>query len=223
MTDQPDPTPDPAAGTPAELPAGQVARQLLQLRQELASVRRSLNGKADGETLRQLTDQVHQLAERVTALEQRPVPAATGGGKPADADKDEEPKVWDWSVLLAGDSPAAQAAVDELEVWVQNVLGGIYDLVEYRRASSDSLRLRAIPPCWLQHLDLIVELGWLYQEWARIYRDPSYGTPSRAGDWHDRYLVGLRRRLINTTAEGCESKHRDPEQERRLNAPSRGY
>ena len=53
---------------------------------------------------------------------------------------------------------------------------------------------RRIPPCWYRHRDVVIELSWLCQEWLKIYTT-SYGTPHRAGDWHDRYAPGVKPKM----------------------------
>jgi hypothetical protein len=88
----------------------------------------------------------------------------------------------------------------------------MYGLVAWEDRTSaigqaDAAKLaRRIPPCWDHHRDLIADLGWLCQEWTRIYRT-SYGTPARAGDWHDRYLLGIRKRIAVSTAATCKYGH----------------
>ncbi|MEU4235554.1 hypothetical protein AB0F17_65790 [Nonomuraea sp. NPDC026600] len=191
-------TPEAGADSPA------LGRQLLQLRQELAQLRRRLHALADASTVADLTGQLATLNTRVTALEALAQQQGSG--------EEDEPALWDWQTLLTDENgEAGQQAKAELAEWVETVLTQIYGLVAWQEKIDlrEPSSLRKIPPCWDKHTDLVLDLAWLGQEWSRIYRT-SYGTPARAGDWHDRYLPGLRRRLPNSSASGCISKHPDP-------------
>lgn len=120
------------------------------------------------------------------------------------AEPDEEKlAVWNWSHDHGTDREQAGDAWDILVNWVRHELQDGYGWVgwpasafagSYGGAGSPTEAER-IPPCWYRHQDAVRELGWLCQEWIKIYRT-SYGTPSRAGDWHDRYAPGVKRRVI---------------------------
>ncbi|MGW3369742.1 hypothetical protein ACWDOR_43220 [Streptosporangium canum] len=177
-----------------------LARQLLQLRQDLSALHARVDQLPGPDTLQEMVGQLQGLAARVDAIE-------------TDA-RAAKVKVWDWSVLLTEGGPKAQEAGSQLSEWVTTVLGQLYGLVRWeapahridRARTSEGRAVRLIPPCWNHHHDLITELGWLCQEWIRIYRT-SYGTPAKAGDWHDRYLLGLRRRIGSSTAASCSESH----------------
>ncbi|MEU9837321.1 hypothetical protein AB0D67_37790 [Streptosporangium sp. NPDC048047] len=178
-----------------------LARQLLQLRQDLSALRARVDQLPGPDALQEMVGQLSALADRVNAIE------AAANERPAKV------RVWDWSALLTEGGPDAQRAGETLTAWVNAVLGTMYGLVAWeapdvriQRAKSEGRTVRLIPPCWNQHHDLIAELGWLCQEWLEIYRTAK-GTPARAGDWHDRYLMGLRRRIGWSSAATCTESH----------------
>jgi hypothetical protein len=199
-------------------PRGDLARQVLTLAQDLAVLARRLDdlgdtaalraqvtglarrvaklGEADPGAITELATAVHGLTGRIAALED-----ALSQHGPSD--------LWDFTGLPGSfDGDARLQAWEQLREWVRDVLGGVYQLAAASGAAAPLPSGQAghkIPPCWAQHPDLVAELAWLAQEWIRLYRTP-YGTPSRAGDWHDRYLPGLRRRLSASTAMPCIRK-----------------
>lgn len=199
-------------------PRDDLARQVLTLAQDLAALARRLDDLGDPLTLRV---QVSGLARRVAKLgEADPagisaLAAAVHGltGRIAaleDALSQRGPSdLWDFTGLPGSfDGDARLQAWEQLHAWVRDVLGGVYQLAAAPGPAAPLPSGQAghkIPPCWAEHLDLVAELAWLAQEWIRLYRTP-YGTPSRAGDWHDRYLPGLRRRLSASTAMPCIRK-----------------
>jgi hypothetical protein len=160
-------------------------------------------GEADSGGISELAAAVHGLTGRIAALEDAP-----GQRGPSD--------LWDFTGLPGSfDGDARLQAWEQLREWVRDVLGGVYQLAAAPGPAAPLPSGQAghkIPPCWAEHLDLVAELAWLAQEWIRLYRTP-YGTPSRAGDWHDRYLPGLRRRLSVSTAMPCirKGQHVTPE------------
>ncbi|MBG0819118.1 hypothetical protein [Planomonospora sp. ID82291] len=186
-----------------------LARQLLTMRQEMNEIRAALRLFPGPAALQEMVEQLAGLGDRVDAIEA------------AASEKAKKLQPWDWSVHLpalaeGGDGDGvrdAHAAWVQLTEWVESVLGGLYRLVTWEdrtgKIGNKGLELsRPIPPCWNQHPDLIAELGWLCQEWLRIYRPPyGYGSPARAGDWHDRYLLGLRKRIGVSTAAACRFGH----------------
>lgn len=145
-----------------------------------------------------LRRQVASLADRLDILTEQ----GLGGTAAA------EPQLWDWSTM---DTTAASEAWAALITWVRDVLDGQYRLVGDDEPQSRGAVRRRVPPCWYRHRDVVFELSWLAQEWTRLYRDQQ-GTPARAGDWHDRYLPGVLRRIRSTsTAAGCIARHVDPD------------
>ncbi|MGW6412180.1 hypothetical protein ACWF95_34005 [Streptomyces vinaceus] len=146
------------------------------------------------EALAAMTGQVAQLRQDLAALA---------------ADPAEEPLlVWNWA-WTGMDQEQAREAWGTLVPWVHNVLAGQYGWVGL--SDPTSVTMTRIPPCWYRHREAVLELSWLCQEWNRIYTT-SYGTPSKAGDWHDRYAPGVRRRLM-LALEKCASGHQDDQRE----------
>jgi hypothetical protein len=206
-------------------PRDDLARQVLTLAADLAVLARRLDDLGDPLTLRaqvtglirrvaklgeadpggigELAAAVHGLTGRIATLED-----ALSQRGPSD--------LWDFTGLPGSfDGDARLQAWEQLRAWVRDVLGGVYQLVAAPGPAAPLPSGQAghkIPPCWAEHRDLVAELAWLAQEWIRLYRTP-YGTPSRAGDWHDRYLPGLRRRLSVSTAMPCirKGQHVTPE------------
>jgi hypothetical protein len=152
---------------------------------------------ADSGGIPGLTAAVGGLSDRLAAIEE-----ALADKGPSD--------LWDFTGLDGSfDGDAREQAWQQLQEWVRDVLGGVYQLTADpgspatgRATYRDTADKEKVPACWPRHPDLVIELSWLAQEWIRLYRSP-YGTPARAGDWHDRYLPGLRRRIPNTTAGPC--------------------
>ena len=107
------------------------------------------------------------------------VPSAADGSS-------REPAVRTW--LLADDPEQAGAGLDELCAWV----GRVY--LRYPRT--------ALPTCWLWHPHAVEELWWLRGAHADAY-DPETGSWQRVGDWHDRQLPGVVRRLTASIG-ACE-------------------
>lgn len=165
--------------------------------QALAPLRAGLNS---------LAGTVKQISERVQAL----------AAEPAD-----EPLVWNWSFDDGMDKAEAGEAWEILVKWVRTELQGAYGWVGppadvfanassgYGSVSGAPVTPPRIPPCWYRHREAVIELSWLCQEWMKIYRT-SYGTPSRAGDWHDRYAPGVKRRVMAALAKCATDKgHQD--------------
>lgn len=121
-------------------------------------------------------------------------------------------RLWDWTSM---DKAKAGKAWKQLREWVDTVLIPWYDRVgddqelprEVGQGGGDRRPRRRIPPCWAWHRDVVIELSWLYQDWATLYRLQA-GNPARAGDWHSRYLHGVLLRIRNSsTAAGCTHRH----------------
>lgn len=113
--------------------------------------------------------------------------------------------IWDFTVLTG---PARDAAMSTLSEWVSEVLDGWYALVGEDQASGTEYRRLRVPACWQEHRDVVVELGWLAQEWLRAYRDGD-GDLHAAAEWHSRYLPGVVERIRRTsTACACSYEHR---------------
>lgn len=199
-------------------PRDDLAQQILTLAGDLAGVQSRLRELGDPATLRaQVTGLKRQLAtltgadsggisnlaaalgavsDRVTAIEDL---LSRRGASP----------VWDLTTLPGAlEGTDREQAMTQLTGWVDDVLGGVYQLTgPPNPAAPTTARL---PACWAQHPDLVADLAWLAQEWIQIYRT-AYGTPARAGDWHDRQLPGFRTRLPHTAAACTRaSKHIPP-------------
>ncbi|WP_329345489.1 hypothetical protein OG252_52230 (plasmid) [Streptomyces sp. NBC_01352] len=168
--------------------------------QALAPIRTGLD--ALGKTVKQLAKDLEALASTA----------------------EEKLAVWNFSFDNGMNKAEAAEAWDVLIRWVRSELQGTYGWVGwpaniyaeqnptgYGSVSGGPVTPPRIPPCWYRHREAVVELGWLCQEWMKIYRT-SYGTPSRAGDWHDRYAPGVKRRLITALTKCIEmKKHQDDE------------
>lgn len=135
--------------------------------------------------------------------------------------------LWDW---VSMDQVQATKAWNTLYPWVHGVLGTWYDRVgtnqqvkagPANRGRNNEYRLR-IPECWPAHMDVVIELSWLYAEWHRLYQTAD-GTPARAGDWHGRYLPGLLNRIrMQSTAAQCLNRHTSLEDKDPYAAPRDG-
>jgi hypothetical protein len=143
-----------------------------------------------------LTGQVAQIRQDLTAM--------------AAAPAEEKLALWDWTTM---NQEQAHEAWLTLISWVRDELADQYGWVGppadalaggYGTETGPPAR---IPPCWYRHPDAVRELSWLCQEWLKLYRT-SYGTPSKAGDWHDRYAPGVRRRLA-AALHKCRNGHQN--------------
>ncbi|GAB1645328.1 hypothetical protein [Krasilnikovia sp. MM14-A1259] len=109
---------------------------------------------------------------------------------------------------LAGmDRDAAAAAWTTLIEWVRDVLTGVCGAV------GDTGRHPCIPSCWRRHPHAVAELGWLCQEWYRLYGTGT-GTPAGAGEWHNRWLPGVIRRLAKEATTAKCGLHHEPTRHR---------
>jgi len=125
-----------------------------------------------------------QLAADVTALARARTPAGSGGVG------EDERGVRSWLLGAGpdGDPEQARADLGDLVGW----LGRVF--LRYPGA--------VLPSCWLWHPAVVEELWWLRGAHADAY-DPEAGSWLRVGDWHDRQLPGVLRRLT-TAVGGCE-------------------
>lgn len=141
-------------------------------------------------------------------------------------------KVWNWA-FNGMDKKDAADAWDILVNWVRNELeyaygwvgppadlfasnnGGGYGSV----GNGAPMTASRIPPCWYRHRGAVKELSWLCQEWIKIY-ETSYGEPNKAGDWHDRYAPGVKRRVIAELSR-CAKGHQDDAWDLDQNQPGR--
>jgi hypothetical protein len=80
----------------------------------------------------------------------------------------------------------------ELFDWVETVLRE-----QYPDYLADLVR-----PCWPDHPEARWELSWLYQQWSLAYL-AKRAAPKDAAEWHDRWSLGVLRRL-GTIMSRCE-------------------
>ena len=165
------------------------ALQILALAAEIKDVK-TLLGDLEG-----IGSQVTALADAVTLVEQK-IDALAG------EEKEQPVRMWDWTTM---NIDQAGVAWETLTSWVDLVLVRQYNVVG-AKGGDDKL-----PACWYRHPGAVAELAWLCQEWHRIYRS-SKGTPGAAGEWHDRWLPGVVKRL-RASLEPCAGfdGHVDPE------------
>jgi len=174
------------------MPTG-IAEQILGLAGDAALVRERV-GRLEAEA--GLTGErlkgVKELQQQVTALNEA-VQLLQGVDTPS-------PLLWNWADM---DQQAALEAWATLRAWVDDVLAAELGLVQLPVKGSWD---REVPPCWYLHRELVWELGWLCQEWERIYVDAG-GTARHLGDWFDRYLPGVLRRVASSSARNCSKGH----------------
>lgn len=103
-----------------------------------------------------------------------------------DDEADEIPAVRAW--LLADDADQGAADLADLCGWIARVY------LRYPRTD--------LPTCWLWHPHAVEELWWLRRAHGDAY-DPQNGSWLRVGDWHDRQLPGVARRLADAIGS-CE-------------------
>ncbi len=191
-------------------PRDDLAQQILTLSSDLSGVQSSLRELGDPATLRaQVTGLKDRLAQLTSAVDPGKISDQAEvldnlSDRVADledmlARRGPSP-VWDLTGLpgaLEGDD--LEHAMTQLTRWVDDVLGGVYQLTGPPPVHDPSAP--RLPACWAQHPDLLMDLAWLAQEWIQIYRT-RYGTPVRAHEWHDRQLPGFLARLPHT-ADTC--------------------
>ncbi len=165
------------------------ALQILTLAGDIKDLRTQLGDLAGiGTALTALADAVTVVEQKVDAL--------------ADGEKEQPVRMWDWTTM---NIDQAGVAWETLTSWVDIVLVRQYNVVGAKGGDNK------IPACWYRHPGAVAELAWLCQEWHRIYRSTK-GTPSSAGEWHDRWLPGVIRRLLLSLHEcGGFEGHQDLE------------
>lgn len=94
---------------------------------------------------------------------------------------DASPTTWFW---LTMNEQERDEKFSELSDWVETVFRA-----QYPDYLADQIR-----PCWPNHPEARWELAWLYQLWSLAYL-AERRTPKDAADWHDRWSIGVIRRL----------------------------
>lgn len=165
------------------------ALQILALAGDVKDLRTQLGDLAGiGAELTALADAVTIVEQKLDTL--------------ADGEKEQPVRMWDWTTM---NIDQAGVAWETLTSWADLVLVRQYNVIGAKGGDDK------IPACWYRHPGAVAELSWLCQEWHRIYRS-SKGTPGSAGEWHDRWLPGVIRRLLNSMKD-CNGfdGHQDPE------------
>ena len=174
------------------LPGG-LAEQILVLNGELTLLRpRVARLEVEATDAREQLKGLEELGKQINSLKQA-VKLLQGEETPP-------PLLWNWSEM---DQQEALEAWATLRAWVDDVLAAELGLVQLPTKTAWE---REIPPCWYVHRDLVWELGWLCQEWQRIYAGKG-GTARHVGDWFDRYLPGVLRRVSSSSARTCGKGH----------------
>jgi hypothetical protein len=122
--------------------------------------------------------------------------AKIGGVVARHTDDDETPSTWFW--LTMNDQEREEKSA-ELRDWVETVL----------REQYPGYLAGHIRPCWPNHPEAKWELAWLYHLWSAAYLT-GRPQPKDAGDWHDRWLPGVARRLSQLTAQCHGTCQRQP-------------
>lgn len=66
---------------------------------------------------------------------------------------------------------------------------------------------KKIPPCWVEHSEIVEELTALWLAWQHAYVEAD-APMTAAADWHDRWLPGLLHRLEHgPLALNCNAEH----------------
>ncbi|MFD8386574.1 hypothetical protein ACFV2X_50135 [Streptomyces sp. NPDC059679] len=185
----------------AALDLGPVQDAIDHLEERTAGLQEEVDGLAplrDGLTA--LTGAVAKLRQDLDAFAAKP--------------EEEKLALWDWTAM---NQEQANEAWFILIDWVRDVLAGEYGWVGppadvfaaggHALPGSGPQTPPRIPPCWYRHREAVWELSWLCQEWIKLYKT-SYGTPSKAGDWYDRYARGVKQRLVTALAK-CRNGHVD--------------
>ncbi|HVB41183.1 MAG TPA: hypothetical protein VNF47_00585 [Streptosporangiaceae bacterium] len=134
-----------------------------------------------GAALRDVTD-LKQQVERILAI--------------LDAERDASPAAWFW---LTMSDEERETKFGELHDWVETVL---------RQQYPDYLADH-IKPCWQNHPEARWELTWLYQLWSLTYLTDR-SAPKDAADWHDRWCLGVIRRLSQIMTRCTQASHAPP-------------
>jgi hypothetical protein len=179
----------------AELDPAPVREAIGHLEGQTAELQKGMASIAPlRDALTALTGQVAQLRQDLKALAEEPA--------------EEKLALWNWAAM---DQQAAADAWKTLIWWMRHIAADTYGWVGppadalSAGYSGPGTPLPRIPPCWYRHPEAVWELSWLCQEWLKLYTT-SYGSPSKAGDWWDRYAPGVRRRLT-VLMEKCKNGH----------------
>ena len=105
------------------------------------------------------------------------------------SEDEESTRPWFW---LSMPEQEREEKFGELSDWVENVLRA-----QYPGYLADQIR-----HCWPNHPEAMWELAWLYQLWSAAYIGKRSALKD-AADWHDRWFLGVIRRLSQVMA-GCE-------------------
>lgn len=159
---------------------------------ESAALREELAATADWSAeIADVQSKIGELKEAIDALQE----------------SEREPQVWDWTEM---DRDAAVEAWETLRDWVDDVANRQLGLVGWSRAEARQNNkanrerlITQIPPCWRQHRDVVFLLSPLCQEWIRVFKKASYGTPAKALDWYDRHVPGVVNRIALSSAHEC--------------------
>ncbi|MFI1869724.1 hypothetical protein [Streptomyces jumonjinensis] len=190
--------------TLAGLDLGPVQDAIDHLEERTAGLQTDVQGLVPlREGLKALAKTVEQLRKDLEALAAGPA--------------EEKLAVWDWS-WGGMDQAQASEAWETLLTWVRTTLASQYGWVGppsdvfaqtnagYAASGSPGAPPR-IPSCWYKHREAVWELGWLCQEWKKIY-ETSYGTPAKARDWY-RDAQDVKRRLVTALGKCMEGAHQD--------------
>lgn len=169
-----DPTSTPQPRNGNGAPANPVDPRVRALARSVDRLGRRLDGQDT--LITQLAADLATLARFVQAR----------GDAPSEDEADEAAVVRSW--LLADDVEQAATDLADLCTWI----GRVY--LRYPRTD--------LPSCWLWHPHAVEELWWLRRAHAEAYH-PQNGSWLRVGDWHDRQLPGVTRRLTDAVGS-CE-------------------
>lgn len=207
MTD--DSTKRPGSGKNASDPVVDLAAGLADLGDEVQALRGQLaalrGDDTDDLSLADVRDLAHDLAGTVEAIARRPNPhdPEDRGGDLAQLHKAMLELTEDINNLAAGlaavdfrppcwvdlTQEEAREAWRALYEWLRDVLFARYPIKEEQ-----------LPPCWYLHPAAVEELSWLHTAWCAAYRNPN-ASPTAAGEWHDRWMPGVLRRIADEWAD----------------------
>lgn len=199
----------PGPGKNASDPVVDLAGVVADLETEVEAIRGQLDQlrgeNVDNLSLADVRDLAHDLARAVEDVVRRPNPhdPEDDGGDLAQLRSAVSSLAEDLDNLAAGlaavdfrppcwvDLTQEQAceAWRELYEWLRDVLFARYPITEEQ-----------VPPCWYLHPAAVEELSWLRTAWCAAYRNPK-ASPTAAGEWHDRWLPGVLRRIRDEWAD----------------------
>ena len=163
--------------------------QLGEVAVQLISVASAVNGMAGlAAQVKELSDQVTALAERLGAEEEPPKPAG--------------PALPSWFEVHG---EQARVMLSDLVEWVDTIL-------IHHFAARD-----ALPECWMYHGEQVENLLWLRAGWYFVHRSPD-AKPWHGYDWHDRWMPAVMARIKRTLgASGCRfDNHREDSTEHKV-------